>query len=203
MALREIMAQQTIEQIETVKELSSQTTSLSPEFLKEFESAKSYIKQHSAAIRSLQEATKQQSITEFQQESEQTDKISEAMAKAQGSFGTPQRSRGRNYGGYSTLGDMIDVSQKALSENGLWTSFPRWQDKNKEQYIGCKIRHSSGQWVLSYMPFEVEVGRNGKMQSTGGTMTYSKRYLYASTLGLSDSDAEGCEEEQEKESGEE
>lgn len=182
--------------IEDIKELTQPQPSLTPEFLKEFESAKSYIKQHSAAIRSLQESSKQtKQITPFQQESDQIDKISESMAKAQGLFGTPKRSRGSNYGGYSTLGDMIDATKKALSENGLWYSFPRFQDENKIQYIGCKLRHSSGQWVLSYMPFEVEVGRNGKMQSTGGTMTYCKRYLYAATLGISDSDAEGCEEE--------
>jgi hypothetical protein len=122
--------------------------------------------------------------------SEQIDKIAEALAKAQGAFTNPPRTREvmvtMRAGGtftfcYATLDGVMEMIRKPLADNGLSVVQSLGTD---EQGPICETRliHSSGQWMTTWIP--VIVDENANAQGWGSAITYARRYGVCTLLAI-------------------
>lgn len=124
------------------------------------------------------------------------DKLFAALAKAQSEF-PPIPKAGKNPrfdSHYAELSTMIDKTKQILANNGLGVSQPAMNMEGGR--IGCKtiLFHESGQALVT--PFGVTPNSkqsNGIItpQDECGCVTYSRRYSYSGTLGLSEEDDDG------------
>ncbi len=135
-------------------------------------------------------------------QSEQTDKINAALAKAQTALTSPPRNRtvtvrGSTKAGkafsydfrYATLDSIIELVRKPLTDNGLWFV----QTVDGEMMV-TRLVHSSGQWIDSAIPLVLPANR--EPQAIGSALTYCKRYGLCAALGLAadeDDDANAAE----------
>ena len=118
----------------------------------------------------------------------QTDLISTAFAKAQGSFKQPELNRTAEIKKegkllytttYADLNQCIECVRKSLSDNEL--SFTQTVEPVGNQWLlVLTLRHSSGQSLKSFMPVTV----TGSPQVIGGQLTYLKRYQISAFFGL-------------------
>lgn len=94
---------------------------------------------------------------------------------------------------YASLGAVIQASRPILAKHKLsLVQFPI-SDANG---IGVEsvLAHESGEFVSEriLIPLTEEKGKS-KVQSAGSTLTYLRRYSWASILGMySDEDSDGC-----------
>ncbi len=135
-------------------------------------------------------------------QSEQIDKLVEALAKAQGSIENPQKNKkvqvstrsGSDYSfEYADLTAIIEAIKKPLSENGLAYVQILGQDEQSKYRLTTRLLHSSGQWIASETPLFVD-GSNS--QAFGSALTFMKRYALAALLGVaadSDDDANAAD----------
>lgn len=136
-------------------------------------------------------------------QSEQIDKLVEALAKAQGAIVNPQKNKKvqvdtRSGDGYSfeyaDLTAIIDCIKAPLSANGLAYTQILGLDEVGERYrLTTKLMHASGQWISSETPLFVDAA---KSQAFGSALTFMKRYALAALLGVaadSDDDANAAD----------
>lgn len=115
-------------------------------------------------------------------------KLAQALAKAQGSFRTPEINRTAEVKKegkllyethYADLQEIIDCLRKPLSENGLcFLQITRQIDKN--WFLVLELIHESGETKESYLPLNV----SQTSQQLGSTLTYLKRYQLSAFFGL-------------------
>ncbi len=91
---------------------------------------------------------------------------------------------------YADLKEIFDATKPALREQGL-----KCIGQLEPKEAGCpmlhlKLIHTSGQWVSS----SIDLPMVAKPQERGATLTYMRRYLYTTLLGITaEEDVEGKE----------
>jgi hypothetical protein len=86
---------------------------------------------------------------------------------------------------YATLSALVDTASPVLSKNGLSVC----QLCSQDGAIQTILMHKSGQWISSEM--KLNPTKNDP-QGVGSSLTYNRRYSYASILGLvSEADDDG------------
>lgn len=121
------------------------------------------------------------------------DKLTEALALAQGSFANPVKDRENPYfhSRYASLDALQNATRKGLSENGLAVTQVGRQGVNGWE-IHTMLLHSSGQYVTSAFPL---IAFPKGPQAAGSEITYMRRYAYAAILNITadeDDDANGA-----------
>lgn len=122
-------------------------------------------------------------------QSEQTNELNAALAKAQGSIENAKMDRENTYfkSSYATLASVRDAIKKPLSDNGL--SITQTMEVREGAFVLLTtLWHSSGQWVRSEYPLPTVA----KPQEMGSAVTYARRYaLAAMVCNSSDEDDDG------------
>lgn len=130
-------------------------------------------------------------------QSESINELAAALSKAQGKFGHITKNKAVKFGqtnyAYADLADSFDECREALSENGLAIVQPI-QPMGNGWVIITKLMHSSGQWLDSMLPINIE----GKPQDLGSRITYMRKYQLWSILALATDDDDGQSEAKEK-----
>jgi ERF superfamily len=116
-------------------------------------------------------------------QSENIDKLAEALAKAQGEFPVlEKKSQAHNYK-YADLAETISATQDPLSKNGLSISHEIVLDE--PPFLKTTLMHSSNQWKDTPVPLFFKAdGRINQMQAFGSAVTYAKRYAIGCLLNL-------------------
>jgi len=127
-----------------------------------------------------------------------TDKLAEALAKAQGSFSNPERNRSvkvnTKTGGtysftYATLDAIMDMIRAPLSQNGLSIVHVLASDEIGWLCV-TRLLHTSGQSIECPVPIIVDQSANA--QGWGSAITYAKRYGLCALLAITaDEDDDG------------
>lgn len=132
-------------------------------------------------------------------QSEQIDKLAEALAAAQGQIKNPQcnqkvtvvtRSGGQYEFGYADFAAVIDAVKKPLSDNGI--GYIQYVEQIEDKFrLITQLMHSSGQWVSAINPLFLtpQKDRDGNAlppssQDFGSAVTYMKRYALAAMTGV-------------------
>jgi hypothetical protein len=125
--------------------------------------------------------------------SDQIDKISEALAKAQGAMRNPEKNQtaeivmksGGQYSyRYADLPSIYDCARQALSENGLAHASTIEHTAELGMHLCMRLIHSSGQWYESVYPLP----NDGDDKTLAGKITYGRRYLFTALTGLAAED---------------
>jgi hypothetical protein len=117
--------------------------------------------------------------------------LAAALAVAQGQIRTAAKSETANTGkfsySYSPLDEIWDVARKPLSENGLSVVQVPTNDESGF-YLETILIHSSGEWISGQMSLPVEAGRMSQLQAMGSAITYARRYMLSSMVGIATGD---------------
>ena len=139
-------------------------------------------------------------------QSEQINELATALAKAQGAFEIPKKSRTARIrarpekGGaehsynYADLADIREATVKALSINGLSV---QQRLNSKDNVLTTVMMHASGQWTST----EYELPRGLAAQQFGSALTYARKYSYQNITGIvsdDDDDANRMQYESER-----
>lgn len=126
-------------------------------------------------------------------QSDNTAKISDALAKSRAAFKAIRRDKevsvrtktGGTYKfAYAPLEVVIDAVTAALSEHGL--SIQQTEGIGDEAgFMVTILRHSSGEWIKSYARI---IFHNGNAQEYGSAVTYARRYGLQAMLGITADD---------------
>lgn len=136
--------------------------------------------------------------------SEQIEKITEALALAQGEIEAASRDSENPYFGssYSSLAAIKSASRPHLAKNGLavfQATASELGDATGKVYVTTRLAHSSGQWVESTLTMPVlPMARKKKdgdsdsdrapgkitAQAVGSALTYGMRYGYSAMVGV-------------------
>jgi len=139
-------------------------------------------------------------------ESDELDKLFEALAKAQmemevaatASINPFFKSR------YADLASIVKASRPFLAKNGLCVIQRTITEEKDQIFLYTRLCHASGQWIESNM--QVKPLKND-IQGLGSYITYLRRYMYASLTGVvtgdEDDDGETAMQETRKEKKEE
>jgi ERF superfamily. len=151
-----------------------------------------------AIARSFEEVKKVQAE---QMESPTVKEISTALSIAQKDIRLPEKDKMGARAKYADLASCFDAIREIFGVNGLSFQQPLIYIDG-EAYLYTIIRHSSGEWIKSkakLIPYKVATTQ--EMQSFGGQLTYMRRYMLTSMLGLigadEDRDAEDCDQRME------
>lgn len=112
--------------------------------------------------------------------SPQTDKLFEALAKAQSEIKDADKNRTADTGKYkykyASLADVIEGARPALSAHGLCLLQPpvSWQPNSVQ--VTSMIGHGSGQWIAAGLSGSTDGGRLQGLQALGSAITYLRRY---------------------------
>ena len=125
-------------------------------------------------------------------QSEQINELATALAKAQGQMQHAIKdSLNPHYKSkYADLANVIDAIRAPLSENGLSFVQPIRLD-NGVTILDTILFHTSGQWIKSSMTVNIDVTSKNAIQSFGAALTYLKRYLLSSLIGIAQDDDDG------------
>jgi len=124
--------------------------------------------------------------------SEQIDKLAKALTVAAGELTDPHRGRTAKTGSfsykYASLPDILPAVRHTLSRHGLAIL-----QECGESFCTTRLVHSSGQWIESLWPLEVDKGRLAGAQARGSAATYARRYSLLALLGMAaDDDDDGA-----------
>lgn len=119
--------------------------------------------------------------------SETISALTEALAKAQGSFPAVQKSGENKHLGnqYSTLDDIIAAVRKPLAANGLSFVQPLTADEGTF-LLETILMHQSGEWLSSEATVPNLSGNRAvnELQAFGTSLTYMRRYMLTAMLGV-------------------
>ena len=106
-----------------------------------------------------------------------------ALAKAQGEFTTVKKDAENPFfkSNYATLAALVEMIRKPLADNGLAFMQSCCGDLNGKMKMNTIITHSSGQFIISSIPFS---NAATKPQEIGSAITYAKRYGLQAALGV-------------------
>ncbi len=129
-----------------------------------------------------------------QMNSEQTNELAAALAKAQGAMENAKLNKANPYfkSKYADLASVIDAIKKPLADNGLGYTQTTHIRENTLVLV-TKLMHSSGQWVDSEYPLPLVPD---KPQVLGSALTYARRYELAAICGIAadeDDDADAAQ----------
>lgn len=149
------------------------------------------------------EADRARAFTAASGQSDQVDKLSEALAAAQGKFPPIDRKKSatvpikdRETGKvkseytykYADLADVISAVRGPLAEQGLAITqslaIEAMPPSDKQQVLAVcttHLRHCSGQWIRSVLKYPTS---EKKIQELGSTFTYLRRYSLGAVLGI-------------------
>lgn len=119
-------------------------------------------------------------------QSENVDKLFEALSAAQGEFDGVAFDAVNPFlkNRYATLGAVIEAAKPVLVKYGLSVS---QLVSSEAGAVGVTtiLGHASGQWIsgTAHLPLESEKGKSSA-QVAGSIVTYLRRYGYAAVLGL-------------------
>ena len=125
-------------------------------------------------------------------QSEEINKLAEALAKAQAEIEDPHKNKTAKAGSYSynyaDIADVLKVARKALSKHHIAISQPTIFD-GEILIVRTRLMHSSGQYIESDYPV---CSASGDHQKMGAAMTYARRYALCSLVGVAaDEDMDG------------
>lgn len=119
-------------------------------------------------------------------ESLETNKINEALAKAQGEFPPVGRNQSNYYDkGYADLNNIMLKIRPYLSKNGLSITQQTLLSKEGVTVLKTKIRHTSGQFIETRARV---IPEKNNMQSYGSALTYLRRYQIMALLNVTITD---------------
>ncbi len=127
--------------------------------------------------------------------SDQTDKLTEALAKASAEFQPIETNRtGAHQARYADLATVLRATRPALAANGLaLMQLPKRE--SGALLLVSRLAHASGQWIECDYPLALEATKSP--QAIGSALTYARRYVAAAMLNvaaeLDDDDAEAAE----------
>jgi len=114
-------------------------------------------------------------------QTENTNEIAAALAKAQGAMEAAKFNKVVNFSGrsykYADLSAVIEAIRKPLADNGLALT-QTTEIREGGFVLVTTLRHSSGQWLASEYPLPLAA----KPQDLGSAMTYAKRYSITSLI---------------------
>ena len=121
------------------------------------------------------------------QTSEHINELAAALAKAQGSIQSAEKSGSNKHLGsrYATLTSMWAACREHLSANGIAVVQAPSSGDDGSVCVTTRIVHSSGQWMESVMccrPAKFDA------QSMGSVTTYLKKYMLAAMVGVAPDD---------------
>jgi len=114
-----------------------------------------------------------------------TDKLAEALAKAQGEMkNAPLNKINPHFKSkYADLAAIRDATIPTLSKNGLAIiQYTKLVNDNNKLVLVTRLLHNTGQYIESEYPLPVNVE---KPQQMGSAFTYAKRYSWAAMVGIS------------------
>ena len=128
--------------------------------------------------------------------SENTNTISEALAKCQKVLRNPEKdctatipmkSGGKYSYKYASLPSIYDGCREALAANGL-SHFAALIKQGDKDFLEMRLSHSSGQWIESQ--YELPIMNDPKQRAA--EITYGRRYLFTALIGIAaDEDTDG------------
>ena len=109
-----------------------------------------------------------------------------ALAKTQSEIEIAGKSAAGYNFKYADLAEIIKASRPYLSKNGLSVLQPIISNKATDKmYLETILLHASGQWIKSSLEIpEIDIAGKTAVQSFGATVTYLRRYSYASLVGV-------------------
>lgn len=127
-----------------------------------------------------------------QTESPELNKLMEALAKAQLDMEVAATDSVNPFfkSRYADLASVVKASRPVLAKNGLSVIQRTLNGEDGKVFMHARLCHSSGQWIESVM--EVKPPK-ADIQALGSHLTYLRRYLYSSLVGVvtSDEDDDG------------
>lgn len=127
-----------------------------------------------------------------QTESSELNKLMDALAKAQLEMDVASTDSVNPFfkSRYADLASVVKASRPVLAKNGLSVIQRTLTGEDGRVYMHARLCHSSGQWIESVM--EVRPSKSD-IQALGSHLTYLRRYLYSSLVGVvtSDEDDDG------------
>ena len=111
--------------------------------------------------------------------------IATALVAFQASNKGMNQDKQGNRSQYASIGSMMTLVKKAANDHGLGISFPVRRTENNEYFISPVIVHSSGvSWSSPDLAWPLIVDDMTHCQKLGSAMSYGRRYLLQSILGL-------------------
>jgi hypothetical protein len=124
-------------------------------------------------------------------QSEQIDKLTEALVKAQASMGNAIKNKNNPHfkSDYADLSAVLDTVREPLTTAGI--AFTQTTDYRDGQLILVTTLAHAGQWFSSVYPLP----GNANPQQMGSAMTYARRYCLSAITGVAqaDDDAEAAQ----------
>ena len=116
-------------------------------------------------------------------ESEELNKLFEALAKAQMEMEVAKTDSTNPYfkSKYADLRSVVEASRPFLAKNGICVIQRTIPGNNGTSYLHTRLGHLSGQWMESLMPINPP---KQDIQTLGSYMTYLRRYSYSSMVGV-------------------
>ena len=112
---------------------------------------------------------------------EQLDQLFTALSKAQAEFPLIEKSRTAHYGNYADLSDMLNPLWPVLKAHGLSVYDFTTINTNGSLIINVRLGHSSGQFTTTQCLFREGLAKDAEW---GGCLTFIRRYMYRSILGI-------------------
>lgn len=114
-------------------------------------------------------------------QSEQIDKLTEALAKAQGTIENAILNKTNPHfkSKYADLAAIFDAVRKPLATQGLVVT-QTTELREGGFVLVTMLAHSSGQWIRSEYPLPAA----GKPQEIGSALTYARRYSLSAITGV-------------------
>jgi len=127
--------------------------------------------------------------------SDEIDKLAMSLVKAQSEIEIAGKSSNAYNFKYADLAEIVRASRPALTKNELAVLQPITSHGNI-RILETILLHSSGQWIKSFMHIpEISIQGKTPIQSMGATITYLRRYAYASLVGVVASKEEDLDKE--------
>lgn len=123
--------------------------------------------------------------------SDEITNLAAALAVAQGQIKTAAKDAKADTGkfnySYATLDAIWEVARKPLSDNGL--SVVQIPTNDAETFrLETILLHASGEWISGIMSLPVNAGRMSELQAMGSAITYARRYMLGSMVGITTGD---------------
>jgi len=116
-------------------------------------------------------------------ESNEIKELSEALSKAQAEMPIAEKNSSNPFfkSKYADFQTIVESSRPCLTKYGLSVSQQIVQNEHEGPYLVTKLRHASGQWIMSQV--KITPAKND-IQSISSYVTYLKRMCYSSLVGV-------------------
>lgn len=124
--------------------------------------------------------------------SENINELATALAKAQGEmkFAVKDSENPHFKSKYADLSSVIEAVKAPLSNNNLTYMQPIVYIDG-QSFIETILVHTSGQWIKASAPIHIPKDSKNAMQAFGAAVSYMRRYLLSSLVGIAQDDDDG------------